>query len=141
MLNKKQLIDLLNYDLGGELQAIIQYLQHSYLIAGVNRQQLHAVLEEISKDEMKHAEELAERIVAMGGVPTIKPRPIVQAKTIKAMLTADLKGEQLALKDYAERIKQAEAMGEVGTSLIIENIVVDEQHHHDKFVMLLRDQK
>jgi len=140
-LNMKRLIDLLNYDLSGELQAIIQYLQHSYLIAGVNRPQLHDVLEEISKDEMKHAEELAERIVAMGGTPTIKPRLIVQAKTIKDMLTADLKGEQLALKDYAERIKQAEKMGEIGMSLIIENILVDEQHHADKLVMLLRQQR
>jgi bacterioferritin len=140
-MNTKKLIDLLNYDLAGELQAIIQYLQHSYLIAGVNRPQLHDVLEEISKDEMKHAEELAERIVAMGGTPTIKPRLIVQAKTIKDMLTSDLKGEQLALKDYAERIKQAEKMGEIGMSLIIENILVDEQHHADKLVMLLRQQK
>ena len=140
-MNTKKLIDLLNYDLSGELQAIIQYLQHSYLIAGVNRPQLHDVLEEISKDEMRHAEELAERIVALGGMPSVKPRPIIQAKTIKDMLTADLAGETLVLKDYAERIKQAEAMGEVGTSLIIENIVVDEQHHHDKFLMLLRQQK
>jgi bacterioferritin len=140
-MNTKKLIDLLNYDLAGELQAIIQYLQHSYQIAGVNRPQLHDVLEEISKDEMKHAEELAERIVAMGGTPTIRPRPIVAAKTIKDMLTADLKGERLALKDYAERIKQAEKMGEIGTALIIENILVDEQHHADKFVMLLRQQK
>ena len=130
-MNQRQLIELLNYDLAGELQAIIQYLQHGYLIAGVNRPQLHEVLEDISKDEMKHAEELAERIVAMGGVPTIKPRPIVQAKTIKNMLTADLKGEQQALKDYAERIEQAEKMGEIGTALILENILVDEQHHAD----------
>lgn len=140
-MNTKKLIDLLNYDLAGELQAIIQYMQHGYLIGGVNRPQLHDVLEEVSKDEMKHAEELAERIVAMGGAPTVKPRPIVQAKTIKEMLTADLKGEQRALKDYAERIKQAESIGEVGTALIIENILVDEQHHADKLVMLLRPQK
>ena len=140
-MNKKQLIDLLNYDLGGELQAIIQYLQHSYMIAGVNRPQLHDTLEGISKDEMNHAEMLAERIVAMGGTPTVKPRPIKQAKTIKEMLTADLAGENLALKDYAARIKQSEAMGEVGTSLMIENILVEEQGHADKIVMLLRAQK
>ncbi len=140
-MKSKSLIDSLNYDLSGELQAIIQYMQHSYLIGGVNRPQLHDVLEEISEEEMKHAEELAERIVAMGGTPTVKPRPIVQAKTIKEMLTVDLKGEQLALKDYAERIKQAEGIGEIGTALIIENILVDEQHHADKLVMLLRPQK
>jgi len=140
-MNKKKLMDLLNEDLAGELQAIIQYLQHSYVIGGLNRPQLHDVLEEISKDEMKHAEELAERIVAMGGIPTVKPLPIVQPKTINEMLKADLNAELKALKDYTLRIKQAEEAGEMGTALILEDILVDEQHHHDELVMLLRKQK
>ena len=136
-MDKKKMVDLLNYDLAGELQAIIQYLQHGYLIGGVNRPQLHDVLEDISKDEMKHAEELSERIVAMGGNPSVKPRKIMQAKTIKQMLTLNLEAEKQALKDYALRIKQAEQAGEIGTALILESILMEEQDHADGLVMLL----
>jgi bacterioferritin len=137
-MDKKTLIDHLNEDLSGELQAIIQYLQHSYLVKGLGRLSLHDHLESIAKDEMKHAELLSERIVAMGGIPTVKPRKIVQPETTEGMLEANLEAENKALADYAIRIKEAEEAGEVGTSLILENILVDEQGHADGLVMLLR---
>ncbi len=140
-MDNKKLIDDLNEDLAGELQAIIQYLQHSFMIMGLKRLPISDLLEDVAKDEMKHAQILAERIVAMGGVPTVKPRPIKQAATIKEMLELDLAAEKGALEDYAKRIKQAEEAGEVGTSLIIENILVDEQGHWDSFTKLLREQQ
>jgi bacterioferritin len=137
-MDTKTLIDHLNEDLAGELQAIIQYLQHAYLVKGLNRLPIHDFLEGIAKDEMKHAEMLAERIVAMGGVPTVKPRPIVQPATIEEMLQANLEAERGALRDYAAHRNEAEEMGELGTALILENIIVDEQGHADGLVMLLR---
>ena len=81
---------------------------------------------------------LAERIAAMGGTPTVQPRPMGKGKTIEAMLKDDLDGEKQALADYAMRIKEAEEAGEMGTALMIENILVDEQGHHDTLTMLLR---
>jgi bacterioferritin len=136
--DKKTLIEHLNEDLSGELQAIVQYLQHSFLVKGLGRLPIHDQLESNAKDEMGHAETLAERIVAMGGVPTVKPRKIIEAATTEAMLEADLEGENRALADYAARIKEAEAAGEIGTALILESILVDEQGHADDLVMLLR---
>jgi bacterioferritin len=136
--DKKTLIEHLNEDLSGELQAIVQYLQHSFLVKGLGRLPIHDQLESNAKDEMGHAETLAERIVAMGGVPTVKPRKIMEAATTEAMLEADLEGENRALADYAARIKEAEAAGEIGTALILESILVDEQGHADDLVMLLR---
>ena len=137
-MDKKTLIEHLNEDLSGELQAIVQYLQHSFMVKGLGRLPIHDQLEGNAKDEMSHAEMLAERIVAMGGIPTVKPRKIVEAKSTEDMLAADLEGENKALADYAVRIKEAEEAGEVGTSLILENILVDEQGHADGLVMLLR---
>lgn len=137
-MNNQELLDALNEDLAGEIQAIIQYLQHHYVILGLNRLPISELLEDISKDEMHHAEELAERIVAMGGTPTVHPRPIQQADTIEEMLRLDLEAERQALVDYAERIKQAEEAGEMGTALMLEDILVDEQKHYDEFVKLLR---
>jgi bacterioferritin len=137
-MDKKTLIEHLNEDLSGELQAIVQYLQHSFLVKGLGRLPIHDQLESNAKDEMGHAETLAERIVAMGGVPTVKPRKIIEATATEAMLEADLGGENRALADYAIRIKEAEEAGEIGTALILENILVDEQGHADGLVMLLR---
>lgn len=98
-------------------------------------------LEEIAKDEMRHAEELAERIEALGGVPTAKPRPIKEAETLEKMFQLDLQAEKTALKDYYDHRDKAEEMGEISTALILENIIVDEQHHHDRFLMMLRKEK
>ncbi len=140
-LTTEQLIERLNYDLSGELQAIVQYLQHHYCMVGLLRETVGGVLEEIAKEEMKHADELSSRIVALGGTPTVKPRPIEQADTIVEMLRLDLKAESGALKDYYERRDQCEESGEIGTALIIENIIVDEQHHYDQFVKLIRKEK
>ena len=137
-MDKKTLIDHMNEDLAGELQAIVQYLQHSFLVKGLDRLPIHDHLEGISKDEMGHAEQLAERIVAMGGIPTVKPRKIIQPETTEGMLQADLEGENRAIADYTVRIKEAEEAGEEATSLILENILVDEQGHADGLVMLLR---
>jgi len=53
-------------------------------------------------------------------------------------LQADLEAEKGALRDYVAHRDAAEEMGEVGTALILENIIVDEQSHHDSLVMLLR---
>lgn len=140
-MDKTKLIELLNHDLEGELQAIIQYSQHAFLVGGVSRPQLHDILENIAKDEMKHMEMLAERIVAMGGTPSTRPRPALGGNTIEEMLSNNLKIENEALKDYATRIKQAEEAGEMGTALILEDILVDEQNHADEFFMLLKKQQ
>ena len=137
-MDKKTLIEHLNEDLSGELQAIVQYLQHSFLVKGLDRIPLHDQLEGNSKDEMGHAETLAERIVAMGGIPTVKPRRIVQPETTEGMLQADLEGENKAIADYTVRITEAVEAGEEATALILENILVDEQGHADGLVMLLR---
>jgi len=137
----EKLVEMLNSDLAGELQAIIQYLQHAYHVVGPYREHVHDVLEEIAKDEMKHAEELAERIEALGGVPTAKPRPIKEAETLEKMLQLDLQAEKTALKDYYDHRNKAEEMGEISTALILEDIIVDEQHHHDRFLMMLRKEK
>ena len=137
-MDKKTLIDHLNDDLAGELQAIVQYLQHSYLVKGLGRIPIHDLFEEISKDEMGHAESLAERIVAMGGVPTTKPKVINQTNDTVEMIKFNLVREEEALAGYAKRIKEAEEAGEIGTALILENILVDEQGHWDNLSMLLR---
>lgn len=137
-MDKKQFIEGLNQDLAAEISAIVQYLQHSYLTLGLCRGPIIDKLQSIAKQEMEHAEELSERIVAMGGVPTVKPAEIKQADTVEKMIQLDVAAEKKAMDDYAERIKQAEEIGEWGTSYLLQNILLEEQKHWDEFTKLLR---
>lgn len=136
-MNKQTLIDGLNRDLAGEYQAILQYLQHYYVMKGPERLTVGAFFKKVALGEMKHAEFLAEKIVALGGMPTVTPLPIVQPATVREMLEANLAAERQAVKDYAERADQAEEFGDEGLEIELENIVAEETAHAEEFEKLL----
>jgi len=140
-LSAEKVIEMLNSDLAAEIAAIIQYLQVSYRVLGLIREPISERLEDIAEEEMKHAKELANRIVALGGTPTVKPNPILQADTYVGMMEQGLKAEEKAIKDYVEHRNACEEGGEVPTALILENIIVDEQHHWDIFYKLIKETK
>ena len=75
-MDKQQLIDALNGDLAREYQAIIQYLQYSAMVKGFDRPQLAQFLRGELPEEQNHAQYLADKIVALGGVPTTEPAPV-----------------------------------------------------------------
>ncbi len=99
-MKKQTLIDGLNHDLAGEYQATLQYLQHYFVMKGPERLTVGELFKKIAIGEMKHAEFLAEKIVALGDVPTVTPLPIVQPATVRAMLEANLAAERQAIIDY-----------------------------------------
>lgn len=136
-MNKQTLIDGLNRDLAGEYQAILQYLQHYYVMKGPERLTVGEFFKKVALGEMKHAEFLAEKIVALGGVPTVTPLPIVQPATVREMLEANLAAERQAVKDYAERAEQAEEFGDEGLEIELENILAEETAHAEQFEKLL----
>ncbi len=136
-MNKQTLIDGLNRDLAGEYQAILQHLQHYYVMKGPERLTVDALFKKVALGEMKHAEFLAEKIVALGGMPTVTPLPIVQPATVREMLEANLAAERQAVKDYAERADQAEEFGDEGLEIELENIVAEETAHAEPFEKLL----
>lgn len=136
-MDKQTLIDGLNHDLAGEYQAILQYLQHYFILKGTNRLTLGEFFKKSSLDEMKHADFLAEKIVALGGLPTVQPSPIVQPAAAQEMLKANHAAEQQAIKDYVERAKQAEEFGDVGLVNDLEDIISDETRHMEELEKLL----
>ena len=117
-MRKQTLIDGLNHDLAGEYQAILQYLQHYFVMKGPERLTVGELFKKIAIGEMKHAEFLAEKIVALGDVPTVTPLPIVQPATVRAMLKANLAAERQAVIDYAERAEQAEEFEKLLTGYV-----------------------
>jgi bacterioferritin len=132
-----KLTEMMNQAIAGELQAIVQYMWHHVMIKGINAKSLSDVFEEIAVEEMKHAEKIAERIFYFDVVPTTKPSPIVVVPGLKEMLEADAKAEEEAIDLYKAIIKQADSEGDSTTRLLFEQILADEERHHDTFTTLL----
>ena len=138
-MNKQTMINHLNKDLAGELGAIIQYLTYAAKVNGPYRPQLSQFFLAEVADEQLHAQFLANKIVALGGEPTTMPRPVAVAKTNRAMVEEILTAELQAVKDYTQRAKEAEELGDKGLVVQLEDIVRDESSHSEETERLLRD--
>lgn len=138
-MDKKDLIDRLNEDLAGELSAIAQYIVYAAKATGPYRPQLSAFFLEEVPDEQGHAQFLANKIVALGGEPTTKARPVPEAAGNQAMLEAILEAERRAIADYTQRAQDAEAYGDKGLVVELEDMVRDESSHAEETERILRD--
>ncbi len=138
-MDKETLIANLNADLEGELGAIIQYITYAAKATGPYRPQLAAFFLEEVVDEQLHAQFLANKIVAMGGEPSTAARPVPVAGSNREMLEAVLAAERQATKDYTERAEQADAYGDKGLAVQLEDMVRDESGHAEETERILRD--
>lgn len=138
-MTKERLITLLNEDLAEEYAAIIQYITYAARATGPYRPQLSQFFMAEVADEQLHAQFLANKIVALGGVPTTQAAPVADGKNNKVMVEEVLKAEQGAVKRYTERAKQAEELGDKGLAVQLEDMVRDESGHSEETERILRD--
>jgi bacterioferritin len=137
MADLKGLLDGLNEDLAAEYQAVIMYRTYASLVSGPYRQDLRAFFEGEIPDELNHAGFLADKIVALGGTPTVTAPPIPMTKDNKEMLENALQAEIETIERYTRRVEQAEAAGELGVKLQLENMILDESTHRDDIRRML----
>jgi bacterioferritin len=128
---------MLQQAIAREIQVSVQYMWQHIMAKGLESAEIADVFEDAAVEEMKHAEKIAERIFYFDVVPTTKPAPIVVVPGIKEMLEADAKAEEEAIDLYKAIIKQADAEGDSTTRLLFEQILADEERHHDTFTTLL----
>ena len=138
-MKKSTLIEKLNTDLAGELGAIIQYITYAAKATGPYRPQLSQFFLAEVADEQLHAQFLANKIVALGGEPTTEARPVPPAASNHEMLEAVLAAEQAATAAYTERAREAEAYGDKGLAVQLEDMVRDESGHAEETERILRD--
>lgn len=138
-MDKETLIAHLNEDLAGELSAMIQYITYAAKVTGPYRPQLADFFLKEVPDEQRHAQFLADKIVALGGEPTVTPRMTAHADGNHSMLQAVLEAERRAVADYTQRAKEAEAFGDKGLAVQLEDIVADETDHAEETARILRD--
>lgn len=134
---KQALVDGLNEDLAHEYEAIISYLLYSRLVSGAVRPQLSGFLESEIQDELEHAKFLSHKVVALGGTPVTEPAEIRLTEDNREMLQFALQSEKDTIERYTQRIKQAEAAGELGLKIDLETIVSDETKHKEELERIL----
>jgi len=132
-----KLTDMMQQAIAREIQVSVQYMWQHVMAKGLESAEIADVFEEVAIAEMKHAEKIAERIFYFDITPTTKPDPIKVGGTLKEMLKYDAKAEEEAIDLYKKIIKQASTEGDSTTRLLFEQILADEEGHHDTFTTLL----
>ena len=135
--DRQALIDGLNHDLAGEYQAIVMYTQYSAKLTGPYRRELRALFQAEIADEQGHAQFLADKIATLGGEPTTEPRAVPPADQPREMLEQALAAEKQAIADYDQRLRQADAFGDVGLKVSLENQIADETRHKEEIERVL----
>ena len=128
-LSRKQLIDLLNEDLSREYQAIIAYVVYSQVLKGAEYMAIAGELEVHASEELQHALILAKQIDYLGGMPSVVSKPVKTSEKAEDMLRFDLDNETETIRNYRERVRQCEALGEYAMAEQIRDILVQEQEH------------
>ena len=131
MQSTPEIIELLNDVLTAELTAINQYFIHAKMQDNWGYRRLAAKGREESFGEMKHAEELIERILYLEGVPNMQRLFGVKVgETVPEQLQAELDTEKAAIDRLAAGVEQCRRSDE-GSRLLLERILSDEEQHAD----------
>jgi bacterioferritin len=127
--SRKELIAHLNEDLAREYQAIIAYVVYSQAIKGASYMGIAKELEEHAGEELKHALIIAKQIDYLGGDITVTPKVVKTSDDAKTMLRFDLDNEATTIRNYRDRVRECEAMGEFAIAEHIREILMEEQDH------------
>ena len=133
----KELIDALNEDLAREYQAIIAYTVYSNVLSGAQWMNIADELKVHASEELQHAMILADQIDYLGGMPTATPKPVKLSKKAEDMLRFDLDNETETIRNYRQRVKQAEAVGHYALAEQIRQIITQEQDHQHSLATAL----
>lgn len=128
----KKTVSLLNEVLTAELTAINQYFLHSEICENWGYSRLHKIVRGHSIGEMKHAEQVMQRILYLGGIPNVQRIGRINiGETVLEQLNSDMALEQEALPRLNEGIQWCREVGDNGTRALLEEILVSEEEHVD----------
>lgn len=132
MKGEAKVIEQLNKALANELTAINQYFLHSRMYGNWGYKVLEEHEYQESIDEMKHADQLIERILFLDGLPNLqKLNKLLIGETPKEVLSCDLKLEQAALPDLKDGIALCEQISDYVSRELFASILTSEEDHID----------
>jgi bacterioferritin len=128
-ISREHLAELLNDDLSREYQAIISYVVYSQVLKGAEYMDIANQLEIHAKQELDHALIISRQIDYLGKMPSVTPKPVRTSEKANDMLRFDLENENETIRNYRDRVRQCEALGEFAMAEQIRQILMQEQDH------------
>ncbi len=139
MKGQKEIIDLLNEVLAGELVAINQYFLHAKMCANWGYLRIAKKVRDESIDEMRHAEILTDRILFLDGLPNLQRLDRLHiGQTVPEQFQADLDLELRAIKRLNDGIALCREKGDNASEALLKKILVSEEEHTDWIETQLR---
>lgn len=142
--DRENVIRLLNEALATEIVCVLRYKRHYFMAHGIHSQAVAAEFQEHAGEEQQHADQIAERIVQLGGEPNFNPEGLtarshaeyVEGGSLVDMIKEDLVAERIAIESYSE---MARYFGEKDptTRRMIESILAMEEQHAEDLASLL----
>ena len=127
---KAKVIEVLNKARALELHAIHQYMNQHYSLDDMDYGELAANMKLIAIDEMRHAENFAERIKELGGEPTTnKEGKVVTGQDVPAIYESDVNQEDATIEAYSQFLAVCKEQGDIVTARLFERIIEEEQVH------------
>lgn len=142
--DRETVIKLLNEALATELVCVLRYKRHYFMANGIHADSVAAEFLEHATDEQGHADQIAARIVQLGGAPNFNPEGLltrshaeyVEGDTLTDMIKEDLVAERIAIDSYREMVSYF-GNDDPTSRRMIEGILAVEEEHADDLVSLL----
>jgi bacterioferritin len=142
--DRKQLITVLNDALATEIVCVLRYKSHAFAAKGPRGAVVREEMLEHAAEEQEHADKLADRIDALGGVPELNPAGIAprshteyrSGDSLRQNLIEDLVAERIAIETYTEIIRWL-GDRDVTTRRLMEEILAKEEEHADDLAKIL----
>jgi len=142
--NREVVLQLLNEALATELVCVLRYRRHYFMANGVMGEAIKSELLKHANEEQGHADQIAERIVQLGGEPNMNPLGMnershseyVEGNNLTDMLKEDLIAERVAIESYTEMIRYL-GEGDPTTRRMLEGILAVEEEHAEELASML----
>ena len=140
----EMVIKLLNEALATEIVCVLRYKRHYFMASGISSLSVKGEFLQHATEEQVHADQLAERIVQLGGEPNLSPEGMlsrshseyVEGDSLVEMLTEDLVAERIAIDSYREMVTYV-GTDDPTTRRILEGILAQEEEHAEDLASLL----
>src|SRR5262245_46521333 len=144
--NRETVIRLLNEALATEIVCVLRYKRHYFMASGINAQSVAQEFLQHASEEQAHADQIAQRIVQLGGEPNLSPEGLltrshseyVEGRDLVDMIKEDLVAERIAIDSYREMIAYL-GNDDPTTRRMLEGILAMEEEHADDLVTLLEE--
>jgi bacterioferritin len=137
---RADLIENLNRALSLELSGVIQYTQHSFLVTGIEREIYRSFFRDQAEEAQDHVEMIGDKIVALGGIPTVEPAMIRQSSELSEMLKQDLELERDAMAAYMSAWSSCDD-NDMPTKFMLEEQIAEEQKHIEELEKLTSERQ